>query len=76
MSNSHNPRRMARADLTKVRQARAKRDESERALLLAMVAASDSGETFRDIAEVAGLSHQRVHELVKAERARRAERDE
>jgi hypothetical protein len=57
--------------LRDVRQARARKDAAERELVVAMVAAHESGETFRDIGEEAGLSHQRVHELVRSEQRRR-----
>jgi Mor family transcriptional regulator len=46
-------------------------DAAREALVEAMVAAHASGETYRDIAKMAGLSHQRVYEIV-----REAERDQ
>ena len=55
-----------------MRKARAQITTAEAELVAAMVAAHESGETYRDIAEEAGLSHQRVWEIVAAELARRA----
>jgi len=62
---------VTKRDLKRVRQARARITAAEQELVAAMVAAHESGETYRDIAEEAGLSHQRVWEIVTAELLRR-----
>lgn len=62
---------MAKKDLKRVRDARQRISGAERELVLALVAAHESGETYRDIGLEAGLSHQRVHEIVRAEQQRR-----
>lgn len=59
---------MARADLRRVSRA-AQRVQSSRAELEeAIVAAASSGETYRDIAQAAGVSYQRVGQIVKEKR--------
>jgi hypothetical protein len=62
---------VARSDLKRVAKARTRIVAAERELVQALVAAHESGETYRDIGLEAGLSHQRVHEIVTAELARR-----
>lgn len=62
---------MAKSDLRRVRRARQRIGAAEQELVAAMVAAHESGEAYRDIGKEAGLSHQRVHEIVTAELARR-----
>lgn len=71
MSDGKNPRRVAKSDLKRVRDARARITKGEQELVAAMVAAHESGEVYRDIAEEAGLSHQRVWEIVTKELERR-----
>jgi hypothetical protein len=56
---------MARADLRRVERAASKVEEARRDLREAILAARASGETFRDIADAAGLSHQRVHQITQ-----------
>src|SRR5262245_1505819 len=56
---------VARSHLKKIEQARAARDRADQKLVEAMVAAQLSGETYRDIGDSAGYSHQRAHDLVK-----------
>jgi Mor family transcriptional regulator len=62
---------MAQADLRRVRRASSRVDEAREQLTAAILAAHASGETLRDIARAARLSHQRIHEIV-----REAERDQ
>ncbi len=56
---------MAKADLRRVARAAQRVRESRDELEAAIVAASASGESYRDIAEAAGMSHQRVGQIVK-----------
>jgi predicted transcriptional regulator len=51
--------------LNAVAQAKAKRTDAEAKLVAAIVDASESGYTYRVIAKAAGLSHQRVAQIVK-----------
>lgn len=62
---------MAQRDLKRVGKARERHDNAERELHAAILAAADSGETYRDIGKYARLSHQRIYEIVKEMRARR-----
>lgn len=64
---------MAQRDLKRVKKARERYDAAGEELHAAILAAADSGETYRDIGEWAGLSHQRVHEIVREQRALRGE---
>lgn len=57
---------MAQAHLRNVERARAKRDRAERELELAIVAAWESGESYRDIGKRAGLTFQRIGQIVRA----------
>jgi hypothetical protein len=57
---------VARSHLDNVERARRRRDKADDELVEAMVQAHRSGETYRDIGERAGYSHQRAHELVQA----------
>lgn len=59
---------MAQADLRRVRRAARRAADSEAELRDAIVAARASGETYRDIAEAAGLSHQRIWQLTNPKR--------
>ena len=65
---------MARRDLDKVRRAAERLRQAEDDLAVAVAAAKDSGETLRDIAGYANMSHQQVDRLVERvkERAREA----
>jgi hypothetical protein len=65
---------MARKHLRDVRGAAMKVDRARDELSRAMLAARESGETLRDIAHEAGLSHQQVANLLK-ELARRQEQE-
>jgi hypothetical protein len=56
---------MARRDLDNVRKAAAKVDEARGELVEMMRRAQASGETLRDIADVAGMSHQQVSNLLR-----------
>lgn len=60
--------RMAQADLRRVRKAAEKIRSANEECRAAIVAARASGETLRDIAEAAGLSHQRVHQILSEQR--------
>jgi hypothetical protein len=57
---------VARSHLDNVERARRRRDKADEELVEAMVKAHLSGETYRDIGDRAGYSHQRTHELVRA----------
>jgi transcriptional regulator with XRE-family HTH domain len=57
---------MAQADLRRVARAARKRERAEAELYEAIVAARASGETYRDIAKAAGLSHQGVWKIMQA----------
>lgn len=59
---------VAKSDLRRVVRCadRLERDRIE--LLAAIIQARDSGESLRDIAEAAGLSHQRIHQLIHEQR--------
>lgn len=59
---------MAQADLRRVRRAARRVEDSEAELKDAIIAARESGETYRDIAEAAGLSHQRIWQLTHPKR--------
>lgn len=64
---------MSLGDLRKVAKARARLQQAEADLVEAIMLARAAGETLRDIGEYAGLSHQRVHEIVRQEERRRSE---
>ena len=55
---------MAKADLRRVARATEKLAASRAELEAAIRAAHASGETYRDIAEACGMSHQRVWQIV------------
>lgn len=59
------PPHMSMGDLRNVRKAREKADKAERDFHLEILRAHQAGETYRDIGEFAGLSHQRCQEIVK-----------
>lgn len=63
-----NDARMAQSDLRRVARAASELHRSQAGLVDAILAARASGETYRDIAEAAGLSHQRVWQLVNERR--------
>lgn len=54
---------MAQADLRRIARIVAKIAECQDELREAIIAAHASGETYRDIARAAGLSHQRVWQI-------------
>lgn len=56
---------MAQADLRRVERCRAALNEAREGLHQAIRDAVASGETYRDVAERAGMSHQRVAQIVK-----------
>lgn len=55
---------VARSDLRRVAACKRQMDESRAALRAAIRDAVNSGETYRDVARMAGLSHQRVAQIV------------
>lgn len=55
---------MAKADLRRVQRAAQKLDAARAELEASIKAAHASGETYRDIAEACGMSHQRVWQIV------------
>lgn len=59
---------VAQADLRRVERACKRVIDSKDELHAAIVAAHASGETYRDIAKAAGMSHQRVGQIVKQHR--------
>ena len=59
---------VAKADLRRVSKAVSRIRDAEEELKEAILAARASGETLRDIAEAAGISHQRVHQIVNEKR--------
>ena len=61
---------VARADLRRVQRAAQRVRECRDELEASIVAASASGETYRDIAVAAGMSHQRVGQIVKEGRSK------
>lgn len=56
---------MARADLRRVERACQRVIDSRAELEAAIRAAHKSGETYRDIAKAADMSHQRVGQIIK-----------
>lgn len=56
---------MAQADLRRVRRARERLEAAKTELTAAIKDAYASGETYRDIAEWAEMSHQRIAQIVK-----------
>ena len=56
---------MTQADLRRIERASERLERSREELLVAILNARDSGESFRDIARAAGMSHQRVHQIVR-----------
>lgn len=54
---------MAQADLRRVQRCAERVDKAREDLWEAIIQAHLSGETLRDIAKAAGLSHQRVHQI-------------
>jgi catalase (peroxidase I) len=58
---------MARADMRRIAQCKRELETSRLAFLEAIKAAVASGETYRDVGRMAGLSHQRIHQIVTEE---------
>lgn len=56
---------MARADLQRVERATRRVAQAREELRLAILLARDAGETFDDIGRAAGLSRQRVQQIVR-----------
>ena len=56
---------MAREELQRVARASRNVDEAREELFACIIAAHESGETLRDIAKAAGLSHQRIHQIAR-----------
>jgi hypothetical protein len=59
---------VAKSDLRKVSLCAKRIEEARFNLIDAIIRARDSGESLRDIADAAGLSHQRIHQLVTVRR--------
>jgi DNA invertase Pin-like site-specific DNA recombinase len=55
---------MARADMRRVGQAKRDLRKARDEFKAAIRAAVASGETYRDVARMAGISHQRIHQVV------------
>ncbi len=58
---------MSQSDLRRVERAAAKSKKTRDELRAAILQARESGETFADIARSAGLSPQRIQQIVKGE---------
>ena len=58
-------RNMAQADLRRVERCRQQLEDARAGLHQAIRDAVASGETYRDVAKLAGISHQRVAQIVK-----------
>lgn len=56
---------MSMSDLRRVKADRERLEKAERQFHQSILAAHRAGETYRDIGEWAGLSHQRCQEIVK-----------
>jgi hypothetical protein len=56
---------MAQSDLRRVERFREALEDARAGLFVAILQARESGETLRDIAKAAGLSHQRVHQIIQ-----------
>lgn len=65
LSMMNTPSHMSMSDLRNVKAARQRADQAERSFHEAILRAHRAGETYRDIGEWAGLSHQRCQEIVK-----------
>lgn len=59
---------MAQRDLRRVRAAARRMEKAERELREAILAAIESGESYRDIAPYAGLSYSRVYQIAQKAR--------
>ena len=58
---------VAKSDLSRVMRAARDRAQATERLRVAIVLARDAGETFDDIGRAAGLSRQRVQQIVRGE---------
>jgi DNA-directed RNA polymerase sigma subunit (sigma70/sigma32) len=58
---------VAKRDLRRVERAARKLDEARQELRSAILLARTGGETFEDIATAAGLSRQRIQQIVKGD---------
>jgi AcrR family transcriptional regulator len=56
---------MAQSDLRRVRRVAQRRQRVDQELVAAILKAREAGETYRDIAKAAGVSHQTVWQLLK-----------
>jgi len=56
---------MTSAELRKVAAARRRRDRADLELAAAMAAARAAGATFQQIADAAGITRQRAHQIVR-----------
>lgn len=65
-----NPPPVAMADLRRVARAVERLDSAREEFVAAVMAARASGETLRDIAQFAGVSHQRIAQIERVHRAR------
>lgn len=61
---------MAQKHLRKVKQAANDINQARRRFELVVLEAHQSGETLRDIADWAGVSHQRIHQIIRDARDR------
>ncbi len=58
---------MAQSDLRRVERTAVRAKKTRAELKAAILAARESGETYADIAKAAGLSSQRIQQIVKGE---------
>ena len=58
---------MARRDLARVAKAKQKVVQAQAELRASIIAAVESGETYRAVAAQAGISHQRVAQIVRGQ---------
>ena len=65
MGNVDKNTRVAQSDLRRIERRRNEIEEARAGLFVAILRARASGETLRDIANAAGISHQRVHQIIK-----------
>lgn len=65
---------MAQSDLRRVGRAAEKLDQAQVELRAAILNAKETGESYRDIATWANVTHQRIFQIVQEEEAKRPNR--
>jgi hypothetical protein len=56
---------MTQADLRRIERAKQRLDDAREEMFVSLLIARESGESLRDIAKAAGMSHQRVHQILR-----------